>query len=141
MKKISKGLKAIGFWTSDSEIDNFYVDPESIEKSKTTDNRVVNYLKSGKEFNAYFGYSYCRFNCGIGDRYMGGKDLFDGTFVWPEGLFHYIDKHEIKLPNYFLYHIERNNYQVPPCDPEDYRMEDYDFSDWVNWGKKFKKKP
>lgn len=131
-------LKAIGFWYS--ERDNFFVDPNDIEKAETIDDRVIDYLKSGKELNAWFGYLYCRFNCGADNKYLGGTDLFDGAFVWPEGLSHYLEKHKIKLPDYFFDHIERNNYQVPPYNREDYSLEDYKFNDWINWGKKFKKR-
>ena len=50
------------------------------------------------------GYSTCRL-CGLSDSTLGCCDLTDGTFVWPEGLVHYITHHNTPLPPEFLAHV------------------------------------
>lgn len=69
---------------------------------------VANYLRSGKRCNAYLGYSSCRFNCGISCTEMGTCEQHDGKFIWPEGLVHYIEAHNVKLPEMFLEHMRKN---------------------------------
>ena len=61
------------------------------------------YLAGGEVVERWFGTSYCRFECG--ERDMGATDLSDGTYLWPEGLAHYVLKHSVRLPEEFLAHI------------------------------------
>jgi hypothetical protein len=56
---------------------------------------VVAYLRSGTPFVALAGFSACRV-CGIAN---GSTELTDGEyFVWPEGLVHYVETHDVRLP-------------------------------------------
>lgn len=36
---------------------------------------------------------------------MGSADLSDGTYLWPEGLAHYVEKHHVRLPAEFVKHV------------------------------------
>lgn len=36
---------------------------------------------------------------------MGGDDLTDGTYCWPEGLAHYLEHHAVRLPEAIVQHI------------------------------------
>jgi hypothetical protein len=57
--------------------------------------RVVEYLRSGTVFTAFAGKSLCRF-CG---QENGSTELTDGVrFVWPDGLVHYVEEHNVRLP-------------------------------------------
>ncbi|MFD7655251.1 hypothetical protein ACFV4N_14870 [Actinosynnema sp. NPDC059797] len=57
--------------------------------------RVVAYLRGGSVFVAAAGTSPCRF-CGQPN---GSAELTDGArFVWPEGLAHYVEAHDVRLP-------------------------------------------
>ena len=38
------------------------------------------------------------------NRGNGSLELTDGTYVWPEGLAHYVEQHGVKLPGEFLEH-------------------------------------
>lgn len=111
-------VKFIGYWLpskkvlqmmyddgrSEDTIDRFmslphpanFVDDNwnDIEKEK-----VIQYLKSGKEVEWWRGCSYCRFGCGSLE---GSTDKSDGKWVWPEAFFHYIEKHNVKPPVEFL---------------------------------------
>jgi len=48
------------------------------------------------------GYSFCRFACGIPDQQMGCTEFYDGVWVWPEGLAHYVECHSVLLPDEFI---------------------------------------
>ena len=64
--------------------------------------KLVGYLKAGKASKSWKGYSYCRFGCGAKHSDMGTKDFTDGTYEWPEGLAHYVEKHQVMLPEKFV---------------------------------------
>jgi hypothetical protein len=42
--------------------------------------------------------------CGVAN---GSAEFTDGTYVWPEGLAHYVDEHHVRLPEAVLEHIRR----------------------------------
>lgn len=48
------------------------------------------------------GYSPCRL-CGLASN--GNLDLTDGTYIWPEGLAHYVLEHSVRLPDEFIHHV------------------------------------
>jgi hypothetical protein len=70
-------------------------------------NRVVAYLRAGRELYAFRGSSWCRFRCGVSSRRMGYRDLTDGEYVWPEGFAHYVKAHGVKPPAAFLAHVRQ----------------------------------
>lgn len=99
-------LIAVGYWRSLYEpalpdpawfIDAYW-SPEERQ-------RALQYLRQGRQINFWMGYSWCRFRCGINDAYMGTCDVTDGTYCWPEGLAHYIEKHALRLPEGMMQHI------------------------------------
>lgn len=67
--------------------------------------KVVAFLKSGKAVNHWRGWSWCRFGCEGKHSEMGSTDLSDGTYVWPEGFSHYVEKHGVKPPDEFIQHV------------------------------------
>jgi hypothetical protein len=48
----------------------------------------------------FMGYSTCRF-CGMNN---GAAEYTDGTYVWPEGLAHYVYDHAVRLPGELVRH-------------------------------------
>jgi hypothetical protein len=50
---------------------------------------------------AFMGHSTCRC-CG---QRNGNRDYADDTYVWPEGLGHYIREHGVKPPQHFIDHV------------------------------------
>jgi hypothetical protein len=69
---------------------------------------LVAYLRAGRVHKSYLGYSWCRFGCGIEWTRMGSRDLTDGSWVWPQGLAHYVAEHQITLPEQFVGHALRS---------------------------------
>ena len=99
-------LIALGYWRSLHEpqlpdpawfIDDTWPKPEQ--------QQVLSYLRQGRSLLSFMGYSWCRFRCGAGYAEMGADDLTDGTYIWPEGLAHYVEQHQLRLPDQAVQHI------------------------------------
>lgn len=94
------GYIRVGFWYSkrEPELPKPIVDYYS-PKLKA---KVLDYLKGGRVFAGYRGFSCCRV-CDLNTN--GSKDLTDDKYIWPEGLAHYIEEHDTQLPDEFIEHI------------------------------------
>lgn len=128
-------LQLIGFW-EESEDSPQWPDPKDLvtDTPLTHRERVVAYLRSGVVVAEWLGYSHCRFEGGPSDRVMGCRDLSDGYWLWPEGLWVYIDQFNVKLPNDFLEHVKANDYRVPEgLDRADLSKRRRDDSFWMQW--------
>lgn len=93
-----KQLIGIGYWHSTYE--SGFPDPGNFVDSawdKKERDGILRYLQSVYPMPyAAMGVSWCRFRCGVD--HLGAGEFTDGKYVWPEGLAHYIDKHEVRLP-------------------------------------------
>ncbi|WP_299158326.1 hypothetical protein [uncultured Tenacibaculum sp.] len=114
-------LIAIGYWKSIYEPE--LPDPANfIDLNWNTNekNIVLQHLKKGKPIAQWMGTSWCRYRCKEND--MGASCLTDGKYIYPEKLSHYINKHNVRLPDTFIKHIlnykplnilaDLNNYDV-----------------------------
>lgn len=98
-------LRYMGYWHSLQSPDlpdpAWFVDPAWDEREKK---RVLRYFRKCDPTPWIFlGSSWCRFRCGRGA--LGYREYTDGTFVWPEGLPHYIERHHVRLPQEVVDHI------------------------------------
>lgn len=94
-------LTLIGYWTG--EFAPGWPDPaDFVDDTRDTHERdsVADYLGRGFVVRAYMGFSPCRL-CGKDN---GCLELSDGTYVWPEGLAHYVVDHDVRLPERFVAH-------------------------------------
>jgi hypothetical protein len=124
-------LQAIGFWRGPD--DRSLVHPKClVDANWQSENRgnIVQYLRSASPSCAYLGYSWCRFECGIADHELGDSDLTDDVWCWPSGLAHYVEQHQIKLPDEFVAHAESADWQPPHVDEPDVN---YDLTFWRSW--------
>jgi hypothetical protein len=109
-------LIAIGFWQSFHEPHypdpgNFVDDTWNVEEKA----KIVAYLKGAHEMPyAFGGNSWCRFRCGIVS--LGNTEFTDGAYLWPSGLLHYVEKHNVKLPREVLDHMLSNKNIKPVND-------------------------
>jgi len=106
------GLDLIGYWASGSAEDpTGYPDPRDLVGTwEPTDRQnVIAYLASGIAFRNYMGPSHCR----LCESPLGAAELSDGTWAWPEGLEHYVEAHNIRLPEAFVDTARRAHGQVP----------------------------
>lgn len=96
-------LQLIGYWRADGDATSGYPHPSDwVDWSWDQEERSIvgAYFASGTVFRAYMGLSPCRI-CG---RPNGAAEYTDGTYVWPEGLAHYIDDHGVRLPDALVGH-------------------------------------
>ncbi len=105
-------LKLIGYWRSSYEPNwpdpAWFVD-ELLTKSEIS--MTVEYLKQGTYLPyAAGGYSWCRFCCD--DMRLGNREQTDGKFLWPEKLWHYVECHNVRLPEEFVNEVIKNE-QIP----------------------------
>ena len=97
-----QALTLIGYWRW--ERDPALPDPSDfVDKAWDHQERslVASYLESGRLFRRFGGFSTCRI---CGER-NGAKEYTDGTFLWPEGLAHYVREHSVRLPARVVDHI------------------------------------
>jgi hypothetical protein len=85
------------------------VDPNWAREDRS---RVVEYLSEASALAHSGGYSYCRFGCGL----TGCAERSDGVWLWPEGLAHYVQHHDVRLPDEFLSHIRNRGYCPSPAE-------------------------
>lgn len=80
---------------------------------------VALYLGWGTVVRSYLGWSECRV-CG---QQNGSLELTDGTYIWPEGLRHYVDVHGVRLPDEVVAHIRRrvDELEAAPVDDDWWR--------------------
>jgi hypothetical protein len=101
-----RALIGLGYWRSLHE--STLPDPAwFVDASWAADERqqVIAYLRQGRLFRSLMGFSWCRFRCNIPLGAMGANDLTDGIYCWPEGLTHYILKHNVRLPTELVNYI------------------------------------
>ena len=97
------GLRALGYWRSEDEPE--LPDPaEFLDASWDPEERAVvsRYLAGGDRAISWRGLSWCRL-CEL--KHNGSHCLSDETYVWPEGLAHYVEVHSLRPPAEFLQHV------------------------------------
>jgi hypothetical protein len=138
-------LKAVGYWNHDGSPPSGAV-PESLRLlpegfprpprlmealgTRTADDQVLRYLRSGHSRMSFLGFSYCRFGC---ETIEGTSCVTDGTWVWPEGLAHYVEVHHVPLPDEFLETMRRNRWKVPRSARARAITRHWDSTFWVEW--------
>lgn len=76
---------------------------------------VADYLRRGFVARAFMGKSPCR----LCDLRVGSLELSDGTYLWPEGLAHYIAVHNVRLPARFVEHVRRRSEELEDAQVDD----------------------
>jgi hypothetical protein len=141
--------REVGYWWSPEEPD--LPDPRRLavaHRQPRLRDQIVAYLRAGETYEQWRGYSWCRFQCGADGPDMGSCCLTDGEWVWPQGLAHYVQHHDIALPGPFIETMRANNWNADakakspavdgwsPVPSWDYRRKDLGFADrsfWLKW--------
>jgi hypothetical protein len=134
--------RIIGYWHHDFSVEGNrfprpqeFVDRDWLDAGSRT--RLLQYLRAAPVFAASAGYSWCRFDCGSKNRAMGSCDFWDGVWVWPEGLSHYVECHDVFLPDEFVQHALRG---MPPSSlPKVFTPRDVSLEFWLEWSTKHRK--
>lgn len=96
-------LSLVGYWTvphAEAFRTRGWPDPVDLVTvwEREEKRAVVSYLRGGKFFRSFSGESECRI-CGES---VGAGELTDGCWAWPEGLAHYVENHDVGLPEDFV---------------------------------------
>jgi hypothetical protein len=108
-------LKLVGYW-SECAADIRWIHPRLlVDPAWESENRplIVDYLRRGVRLNEDLGYSFCRFQDGPPDSAMGNAELTDGVWIWPEGLAVYVEQFDTRLPEEFVGHMKRVDFEIP----------------------------
>ena len=129
-------LKAIGFWRDNCGIFVNLPKPHWLVRRDwhaAEREQILTYLRSGFACAMFGGWSTCRFGCVAGE-YNGCSDFTDGEWLWPEGLAHYVECHNVILPEEFLATMRANHWQVPDvADLVPPAMWKGNYSFWLKW--------
>jgi hypothetical protein len=128
-------LRLIGYWKNDwkhslpDPADFVDADWDAAEREK-----VIAHLKSGITMPyAAGGKSWCRFGCTKVD--MGNMELTDGVYLWPQGLVHYLEYHDLRLPHPVTQHMlnngNRHQDKIADITPDNFVV---DFEWWEGQG-------
>src|SRR5262245_11011580 len=105
-------LKLVGYWSGVEYL--FLPHPRWLVRRgwRVADRtRIVRYLRGAATLFRSPSSSPCRFGCFLPDEEgsypeMGGRELTDGMWLWPEGLAHYVVRHSVRLPDEFVATME-----------------------------------
>jgi hypothetical protein len=139
---VTTPLRCIGYWLEpDREGGRPYPDPHTLVNPgwiKPSQRLILlGYLRSAPVPWVQMGYSPCRFHCGN----VGSAEHWDGAWLWPEGLAHYVEVHDVALPAEFVERALSAPYKFKVPDLTDDLMErvhgsiDYDY--WINWSREY----
>jgi hypothetical protein len=126
-------LESLGFWFNE-HAPGPYPRPQALVGAWDPDARraTIDYLAAGLELVEYRGCSHCRFGC---EELAGHCDFSDGTWVWPEGLAHYVAQHDVQLPERFIARALARAGAVAPVELPDERDVRVDDGPWLAWAR------
>lgn len=127
-------LEVVGWWFNE-QAPSGLPRPQLLVAPWPADQRdaVAAHLRAGRVLVTYPDASFCRFACGETD--MGRADLTDGTYVWPEGLVHYVAQHDVRLPEPFVAHAMAHRAGLPPFRLPKPAFGLYDTGPWQRWAR------
>jgi hypothetical protein len=126
-------LSAVGYWIEDLWDEELPAPQELVAPGPRGDtDALVSYLDAGVLCAQYRGLSWCRFGCDAAPVDMGSCDLTDGTWVWPQGLSHYVSLHGVTLPEAFVVRALSGVRPQAPRSKQQHERE-HDFSFWHGW--------
>lgn len=92
---------------------------------------ILQHLRAGRTLVNWPAASFCRFDCGVGE--LGTRDLTDGRFVWPDGLAHYVEHHQVRLPEHFVAAALAGRGEVTSDKLPKAAFGLYDKEPWLRW--------
>lgn len=126
-------LEVLGYWFNPDAPSELPM-PQRLVGTWSDEQRavVLAYLRAGRPLVTFPEPSFCRFGCG--EVAMGTQDLTDGRHVWPEGLAHYVERHDVRLPSTFVeVALAAGGAPAPFAMPKP-RFGLYDRAPWIAWG-------
>lgn len=125
-------LEVLGYWFLPDAPNEMPLPQKLVGSWKAAERAaVLAYLRAGTSLVEYPDASFCRFDCG--EEAMGTHDLTDGRWVWPEGLAHYVERHDVRLPEAFVAHAVACKGSIAPFQAPKPRFGLYDKQPWLAW--------
>lgn len=109
-------LKCVGYWSEKLD-DDYLIHPARLidhRWHKEERAKIVTYLRNGIVFTSSLGWAQCRFPDGPSGPEMGCRDLTDGVWVWPEGLWIYVSHYGVRLPEELVEHMRLRGFDAFP---------------------------
>jgi hypothetical protein len=130
-------LKIVGYWFREDGGEGLPDPQRLVDKSWEVKDRkrIVGYLKSGVRLRECLGFSYCRFPGGPPSEKMGNADLTDGVWLWPEGLWVYVFRYSVRLPEVFVSHMRTREFVVGAVDVRAAIGDVIDSVFWREWSR------
>jgi hypothetical protein len=124
----------IGYWFHELAPDDLPLPQRLVGRWRASDRALaLRYLRGGRTLVRYGAAARCRFDgCG---QAVGRRELTDGTFVWPEGLAHYVERHGVRLPAHVVALARQRRGIVPPFVLPALRRALYDGRPWRRWAR------
>ena len=115
-------MKLVGYFKEqDSSFEDKYVSIHDVankfDGSKKLKINIVQYLRSGISVSVCptMVHDVLETEHEIGEL----STLTDGIYQWPSDYVYYIEKYNLKIPDDFINHMQKNKWQVDQCfDPE-----------------------
>ena len=122
-------LSLVGYWSDPAvppERSRGWPDPRDLTGAWEGADRLATlaHLRRGKVFRVFAGASECRI-CATA---LGSHERSDGVWAWPDGLEHYVDAHDIRLPEAFVTACRHPEWSVPAW------LDSVDAQLWVQCG-------
>ncbi len=130
-------LMLVGMWAADAHLDTTaclgWLHPRHLQAPgwrAEQKSQILDYLRAGAQWAGYMGKSTCRFDGCAAD--LGSTDRTDGVWIWPEGLPHYVEHHDVRLPDALIDTMIARRFQVPD-DAAKQRKQAVDGEPWLRW--------
>lgn len=108
LKRCAKGnRKPVGYWRDHRKTSKSYKEykglpwPKETEWDEDEKEAVLEYLRNAEFTGHYKGFSTCRI-CGERNGY---SERGDRNYNFPDGLAHYVEEHNVKLPRSFIEYV------------------------------------
>jgi hypothetical protein len=132
---MSEDLKPVGYWFEEGYGERWPDPAHLVDYQWRIDERprIVAYLRHAPKMRDCLGYARCRLG-GVPDSEMGTGDLSDGTYIWPEGLWIYVSRFSVRIPDDMIEHMRRHDFQVPAdLDVATLGQRGVDLKYWEDW--------
>lgn len=133
---MTERLKLVGLWAAEQHLNTTaclgWIHPRHLQQpgwSGAEGTRILAYLRGGVEWAGYRGQARCRLGC---EPPIGGRELTDGEWVWPEGLAHYVEAHGVRLPEDLVATMRAHRFSIPK-NAATQRKQGLDGEPWLRW--------
>ena len=121
-------LNRIGYWKKDLFDERFALPHDFVGKYEPTRKAaLLDHLQSGTQFLVWRAETCCH----LCEAHIGWAELTDGRLAWPEGLAHYVEMHDVVLPDWVS--VGPPEKGMSRFDEERWSRVEIDDGRWIRW--------